>query len=88
MPITPTCQPSLSISSAAGMPCRSGPVGGLDALHRLVEHGALDGAALGVELVEPQRQRLHLVRIIARQQARAEIGLATRPPALTRGPSM
>ena len=42
---------------------------------RLVEHLALDGAALGVELVEPQRQRADLVRIVARQQPRAEIGL-------------
>ena len=42
---------------------------------RLVQHLALDGAALGVELVEPQRQRADLVRIVARQQPRAEIGL-------------
>ena len=64
-----------------------GAVEPLDAGDRLVEHLALDGAALGVELVEPERQRAHFLRIVARQQPRAEIGLPTRPPALTRGPS-
>ncbi len=53
-----------------------GPVEALDAGDRLLEHLALDGAALGVELVEPDGERAHLVRIVARQQARAEIGLA------------
>ena len=38
----------------------------------------------GVELVETQGERAHFVRIVARQQPRAEIGLAHRPPALTR----
>src|SRR4029077_19425330 len=40
----------------------------LDAGDRLVEHLAFDGAALGIEFVEAQRQRAHLMRIVARQQ--------------------
>ena len=80
MPITPTCQPSLSTSERGRQALAVGPVQSLDAGDRLVEHLALDGAALGVELVEAQRQRADLVRIVARQQARAEIGLAD-PPA-------
>src|SRR5580704_19059704 len=47
----------------------------LDAADRLVQNLALDGAALGVELVEAHRQRAYLVRIVARQQTRTEIGL-------------
>ncbi len=37
----------------------------LDAGDRLVEHLALDGAALGVEVVQPERQRADLLRIVA-----------------------
>ena len=53
-----------------------GAVEALDARDRLVQHLALDGAALGVELVQPERQRADLLRIVAGQQPRAEIGLS------------
>ena len=53
-----------------------GSVQPLDARDRLVEHLALDGAPLGVEFVESHRQGAYLMRIVAREQARAEIGLS------------
>ena len=53
-----------------------GAVQALDSRDRLIEHVALDGAPLGVEFVEPDRERTDLVRIVARQQTRAKIGLA------------
>ena len=53
-----------------------GTVEALDARDRLVQHLALDGAALGIELVQPQRQRADLFRIVAGQQPCAEIGLS------------
>jgi hypothetical protein len=81
MPTTPGCQPSPAAQTSG----RVEPAC-LGLRQCRVAHAGFDLAPVGVERVEPPRQRHGLFRVVGGQQARAEIGLPIRPPALTRGP--
>ncbi len=74
MPTTPGCQPSPAAQTSGAVAARRRlRLGGHP-------HGRLDLAPLGVQRMEPRRERRGLVDVGGREQPRAEVGCAD-PPA-------